>query len=467
MKNYLLLFTIITFITFSCDDYLDINENPNGASSPPITGLLANVTYNSAMNAYRVGYTTSYYTQYNASSSNASPTDTYDKINTNSIWSNIYDMGSNIFDMINAAEEEESNYYVGVGKILMAYNMGTAVDIYGDIPYSAAFDFNSITPVYDNDAAIYADLMKLLDEAIAELKSDNNGRSLSNTSDFIHGGNVNAWIKTAYALKARFLNHLSKTDQYNPTAVLEALSHSYTSNSDDAQLTTFKTRNPWNTVAVNNAGLNLDGWLSEHIANAMNGEIYGVFDPRLPLITDTNKDDLYIGTRNGAGRIGSGTDNEEIFLTLDGFYSSPDSPLFVITYSELKFIEAEAQYRNNDKAGAYSAYLEGIRSHMEKMGVDSAEMNTYLSNPIVAVGEDNIDLKTIFKEKYVAMFLNPESWVDVRRNDYDYKDMMLPVNANLNEFIRRIDYPKSEEERNNANMPKDLKRSDRVFWDIK
>ncbi len=43
---------------------------------------------------------------------------------------------------------------------------------------------------------------------------------------------------------------------------------------DDAMLTAFEGLSPWNEVAVNNASLNLDGWLSTQFVDALNGTTY-------------------------------------------------------------------------------------------------------------------------------------------------------------------------------------------------
>jgi hypothetical protein len=71
------------------------------------------------------------------------------------------------------------------------------------------------------------------------------------------------------------------------------------------------------------------------------------------------------------------------------------------------------------------------------------------------------------KEKYVALFLHPETWNDARRFDYAYEDMTLPDNHNpeLNgEFIRRQIYPDSETSRNAVNVPQ-VTLLDRMWWD--
>ncbi|TXE08534.1 SusD/RagB family nutrient-binding outer membrane lipoprotein [Gelidibacter salicanalis] len=467
MKNKIYIFFLILSTVMSCDDYLEINENPNGATTPPIKGLLSNVTYNSAINVYRTAYTTNYYVQYFSSPNAGSTTDIQDRVSTNSIWNNIYSVSSDIYDMEKFAMENNSVEYIGVAKTLMALNMGMAVDIYGDIPYTESFSFETITPSYDDDEVVYSEILTLLDEALVAFNQTNEGEALTAANDFIHNGNIQAWKKTAEALKARYLNHLSATSKYDKAGVLDALSKSYTSNADDAALTNFQQRNPWAQVAINNAGLILDGWLSEQVVDAMNGTTYGVFDPRLPKITNPLPDGSYIGTENGFGRVGDGTVPYEVYLSTDGYYSSPESPLFIITYPELKFIEAEVQLRDNKPTEAYTAYLEGIEAHMKKLNVAQGDINSYLSNPVVAVGASNLTLKTIFKEKYIALFLNPESWVDARRNNYDYQDFTIPVNHNTNlggQFIRRLDYPDAEYERNAANIP-DVDLLTKIWWD--
>src|SRR5690606_32452820 len=125
--------------------------------------------------------------------------------------------------------------------------------------------------------------------------------------------------------------------------------------------------------------------------------------PRLKHIATLTKFNDYRGTPNGVGRIGTGTDDEESYLSLDGFYSKAGAPLLLITYAEMKFIEAEAKFAT-DKPGSYAAYLEGIEANMDKIGVAPAEKNAYLSDPVVAPGVSGFTIDHIFKEKYVAMF---------------------------------------------------------------
>jgi hypothetical protein len=453
-------------ISFSgCEKFLDKLDNPNLVITPPVNGLLATATYQSGLNEFRMANVVSYYTQYLAGNTKGSDADIYNPVDYSSTWTNFYNGMMNIKQLNDVATTQGAFHHLGIGKILMAFNINMLITSFGDIPYSEALlGKDLLTPKYDSQETLHAQSLALLDEGIAELQKTSTV-VLDPASDVIHGGNADAWIRTAYALKARFLNQLSKTGTYSTAAVLDAVAKSYTSSSQDAALTAFEGLSPWNNVANNNLLLNLDGWLSTQYVDALNGKTYGVVDPRLPKIASITQFGDYRGTPNGAGRIGTGTKQEESYLPIDGFYSKKSAPLWIITYSELQFVKAEAAFRANDLATAYEAYLLGIKSHMEKLGVAAADENSYLSNPAVAVGQGGLTIDLIFKEKYVAMFLNAESWVDARRYDYKYKDFGLPVGAVLPTFIRRLAYPTVETSRNGANVPVVTSLTDPLFWD--
>src|SRR6476619_3614405 len=132
-----------------------------------------------------------------------------------------------------------STQHQGVAKIIMAMTLQWVHDLWGDAPFTQAFNAETLTPEYDKAQDVFQNIIKLLDDGIVLLQTPNSTLSLDAKLDYIHKGKTGAWIKTAYALKARMLNHLSKTTQYDTNAILDALSHAYISNADDAQVTTF------------------------------------------------------------------------------------------------------------------------------------------------------------------------------------------------------------------------------------
>lgn len=449
----------------SCEKFLDVNDSPNSPTIAPMNGLLAGVTYSTGMNVYNAGNLVAYYTQNLASSNPGSASDVYESIDASGTWTSLYDNMADLYDLNNMAQAAGATEFQGASKVMMALHLSMINDIWGDAPYSQAFTLDYPMPAYDNAESLFNAALALLDEGISLLQAGNSTIQLSPTLDLIHGGNEEAWVRTAYAIKARMLNQLSKKSSYNPTAILQALSNAYTSSAQDADLKTFNVRNPWAQVAVNNAGLLLNGWLSEHYVDAMNGNTFGVFDPRLPLISNLTKFGDYRGTRNGSGRVGDGTSNEESVLTTTGVYSSTNSPLFLVNYFEMKFIEAEVTLAT-DPARSYDAYLEGIRAHMGRLGVATADIDDYLADPVVAVGSAGLTMQRIMDEKYKAMFLHPSAWTDARRFDYQYTDFKMPVGAVLPTYIRRLDYPSTaEKNRNGANVPQITGLDQKLWWD--
>lgn len=468
VKPVLILSIAAAMLLAGCSDYLDINDDPNNPTEAPPQGLMTNVTFETAQNMYRMGSVTSYYVQYLGSPNQGSATDVHEAVSYGNQWFTLYDVMTDLTDLIALAEEQGASEYVGIAKVLKALNLATLVDAWGDAPYEDAFFAETLNPTYDDQQALYDQVFTLLDEGLAALQQGNSTIS-TGSEDFIYGGDIDKWQRLAYMLRARYLNHYSELDSYSPTDVLAAVDNGLAGNDDDAQVTYFEEEfNPWAEVAIDNAGLILGGWMSDQIVSHMNGTTYGVVDPRISAFMSTNDDGDYVGVVNGAGRGNAPEQGAFSVLTTDNFYSTETAPVVIASYAEQKFIEAEAALRAQpaQTARAYQAYLDGIEANMDKVGVEEADKQAYLTDPTVAVGAANLTIDDIMKEKYVAMFLHPESWTDARRYDYAYQDMETPENSSLGDgvWIRRLVYPDSETQRNAENVP-DIQRTDRLFWD--
>lgn len=450
----------------SCKDYFDLNENPNLISNPPLKSLLSTTTQKTALNSQRMGNTTSYFVQYLANPGSGGSTDTYQETDYTGTWDAIYYAMADLTDMKRLATEQGASEYVGVANVMLSYHLNLIADSFGSGPFSQAFTGEPLTPAYDSQEQMYTTALALLNDGITELSKTDSKIKLSAADDLIHGGKTAAWIKTANALKARMLNKVSKQSTYNAATVLEAVSKSYTSNADDAQMSTFLLRNPWAQVARSNAALVLDGWLSTQLVDQLNGATYGLFDPRVEKITDKTVNGVYKGTVNGQGNVGgNNTVKDESYISLNSPLSGDNSPLLIVTYAEVKMIEAEAALRAGNRERAYTAYLEGIKANMDKLGVAAAARDKYISDPSVSVGAANLTQALIFKEKYIVTYLNPEAWNDARRFNYQYKGFKLPVNAALPTFIRRVAYPSVEISENGKNVPTIGPLSEPLFWD--
>ncbi|KEO72419.1 SusD/RagB family nutrient-binding outer membrane lipoprotein [Anditalea andensis] len=463
----LLLFIGVTSMISGCKEYFDLNENPNFVQAPPLNSLLSTVTHKTGIFSRNMANIVNNYSQYIASPVESSALDTYEITDQTSQWDSVYRAMSDIYDMQVLARSVNSTEHLGVANVLMAYNLGLITDIFGAAPYSQAFGGSVLNPVYDGEEALYNECLNLLNEAIDLLNQDNSAVVLGVNQDLIHGGNRLAWLKTANAIKARFLNKVSKKSIYDPNAVLSALDNAYTSNADDAGMGVFQGNNPWAQVAISNANALLGGWLSDNFVNHLNGTTYGVFDPRIEQITDRTIHGVFKGTRNGQGNLGpaANTVRDESYISVNSPWTSEESPLWIVTYAETKFIEAEAAFRTNDIPRAYQAYLDGIAANMNKLQVPQAAAQEYINNPVVSVGANALTLNLIFKEKYVTTYLNAEAWNDVRRHDYQYENFRMPMNAQLDTFIRRMAYPVGEISKNGTNVPAEVPLSTNLWWD--
>jgi hypothetical protein len=470
--NYFLLITSTAVLSLQgCKkDYFDLNENPNQVTTPSLPSLLSTATHKTGINNFNVGSFTSTYVQYLANPSAGASSDIYQEVDYTGTWDALYYAMADISDLKALAIKLGSNEYLGVANVLLSYHLGLVNDLWGDAPFSDAFNPNTLTPKYDSQEDLYKTSLSLLDSAIAQFGRTDASAKLSAPNDLIHKGVKANWVKTANALKARLLIKVSKTAGYNPAAVLAAVSSSYTSNADDAGMASFFLRNPWAQVARNNAALTLGGWLSEQLVDHLNGKTYGVFDPRIRKITDPNPvttHGLWVGTVNGAGNRapGNNTVKDENYIAVSSPWTSDVAPILIVTNAEIKFIEAEAALAANDRTRAYAAYLAGISANMDKLQVPTADAERIAYMSSVSVGATNLTRDMIFREKYVATYLNPEAWNDARRYDYKYKDFTLPVNAVLSTFIRRLSYPNGERSKNGKNVPSIGSMADRLWWD--
>jgi hypothetical protein len=64
------------------------------------------------------------------------------------------------------ARRVNDSLYIGLGKVYEALVMGYAADIWGDIPYREAADSTNLTPHFDPQLQVYADILAQLDSAI-------------------------------------------------------------------------------------------------------------------------------------------------------------------------------------------------------------------------------------------------------------------------------------------------------------
>lgn len=479
-STYITLIALSVVSLVSCsDDYFDVNSSetaPTTTSLAPqfrIQGAIENTTGTAQ---YRGAREVLGITQYGSQNVADYYSETWSKeLTTGSyfLWQNSYVYAlPNTADLIVLGDKHNSPHFKAVGKILRAYIFGMTTDQYGAIVTDRTYDGESsmnLTPEFVTQKEVYATIFQLLDEGIEELGLPNEIELNQEGGDVLYQGNKEQWIKFANAIKARYLNHLSKKGSgdmaYNADAIIALCEQSFTSNQDNAQVNF-----PGGEAENANQPFSADGYGSsrmdyfsdffvELLKNPLNA-VVPIEDPRLPIIVPEAVNGGYHGVVTGRGL--DGLPSEDFSLGNGGFYTSAASPTYMITYSEVKFIEAEARFRKGDLAGSFAALKAGVQADLQKLEVPAAEITAYMAQLDVEVGSSGVTMSDIMVQKYIANMLNPETWVDMRRMDYSsdiYPGLQRPENVNLDLFpgaddwIQAMMYEYNEEDRNYVNMP--------------
>jgi len=200
IRKFICITALIAFI--SCDQYLDINEDPNVAVDVPAELLLkgmelADVQIQSGhlmrISQFWTGQTKGIANLYaRINDYNIAPEE------TNSQWSSMY---HGIMTQNNIIQENSDDELVkGIANILEAHGIGTMASLFGDIPYSEVG--SNEDAAFDTQESVYQAAQTLLSDAITQLSGVPAGRRL--TDDILLGGNSVAWIQVANTLKARY-----------------------------------------------------------------------------------------------------------------------------------------------------------------------------------------------------------------------------------------------------------------------
>ena len=124
--------------------------------------------------------------------------------------------------VIENADANNQKFLKGPAKVMKALLFQQLVDMYGNVPFSDALKgVKSLAPKFDEQKAIYENLITSLDEAIVDLKA-NAFASAFSSSDIVFKGSTTKWAKFANSLKLRILMHqarVSGRDTYIKTEI--------------------------------------------------------------------------------------------------------------------------------------------------------------------------------------------------------------------------------------------------------
>ena len=370
-------------------------------------------------------------------------------------WNNLYPVGSQARLVQIKADVIGDKWTKGVAQVLEALVIAKSTALYGDVPYSQAFNRETFpTPIFDKQLDVHAALQVTLDKAIANLSSPS-GLTFGQ-QDFIFQGDVNKWKAAAQTLKARLYLH---TKQY---ALAIASANLGIQNTNGDALV------PHGTAQAANTNQNFDFF---RISRAGDTGFEGSF--LSPLLqsrinsanTKTNETALY----NHFVKVGITATGSLDPNTTDGAFTA-DAPHPILTFYENQLIiaESEARLGNNDQAlqalnkvrqRLAAGYINGkIFSSMNRK-YDAYDLNDFgtngLANPTIQITVQRALLYEIISQRFIVLLMQYEAFNDYRRLASALPVVQLPIQINTgNRKPQRFIYPQQETNANpNAPNP--------------
>lgn len=482
MKGYkIALFAGLLTSTVACNDFGDVNVNPNNPSAPNtaglFTGAIRNVgTINNQVGPGAFNSVPALYVQqfadvtYIEESRYKTINFSYNGLYTGPLnnLQQIIDLNTNEATKVAAATNGSNSNQIAVARILKAYFFQFITDRWGDVPYSQALKGNTnFSPAFDKQQDIYNDLFKEWKEAAAQFDAGNAVRG-----DILLNGDAAQWKKFANSLRLIAALRLSKVDPAKgKTEFNAALTDGvFTSNGDNVQYKYLNDQNNQNALYDNYVLSNRKDFA---VSNTFVDYLKKVSDPRLPYLATTNQKGEYVGVPYGAF---PSPGKAQDFSLVGNTLTQQNSPANVMTFAQVLFAQAEAAKLGWTSGDAKALYESAIKASMQQwMGSSYTEVayTAYIAQPDVAYADASA-LEKIGNQRWIALFAQgQEAWNNWRRTGFPVlKPAANPLNGGT-DIPRRLAYPVTETTLNAKNYAEVVARQGaddqytRVWWDKK
>ena len=465
MKKLFIIPALIGAMFFtSCEDFLDVNTTKDS----PITTSVDQVLPVACFYASQLCYDHAEYGVYLSqalTTSGKSQTGSYPYsqgweflgVNRHPMWRrHFYDLGANIKKMNEIAEANGNRNAILIGRTVMLMSTMMTTDAFGDMPRSQVYQ--AASPAYDSQQEVY-DWMFQEAEELLRLYQDPawvdcpTNLPITEKMDRIYAGNMAQWGAFCKAIQARlWLRKLPNWD--NNVAICQKIVNMVDAVLNDPNWVEprynypggpTESNCPWGPLAPKiNSWESRDNRLASSIPttfflHGILGGIDGTFvknrgyalDPRAERMMEQRASEkgpmLHLESNIGMDQSLKATNYPDLLAStaLTNPYTQNTGYIALITHEELMFIKAEAQYWAGDLAGAYETTKAATKYNMERYGLVEAEMpagdlknqyNRFFD--IKLSGATNFDISDLMQQKYVAMYLQPEQWTDMRRYNY-------------------------------------------------
>jgi hypothetical protein len=370
--------------------------------------------------------------------------------------------------------------YNGVAKTLEVFVYQYLVDHFGDVPYSQAVkgaieDGSILSPAYDDDAAIYPQLVTALDDALVDLRAAQGNTTISiGSEDLIYGGDLAKWIKFANSLKLRVLMRMSDVNDVAEQVKTLVAAGDFIETADEIAEVPFSgasgSENPM--YAWEESGIGLFYKAASTVTDVMDK----TFDPR--------KYYFYDEAVNFPGVIKSADQNQIAldFTAVDPDWSDPAAITYAAGVStifmsnwETWFLRSEAAIKFGTSDNATATFASAVGANFDYLGTPGVD--DFLVGLGFAAGSDQEKINILAVQKWISMtgLQEAEGWIEARRFDTPTNPIFsgangvfqTPLQSSLPDrvFPNRWLYPESEQTLN-PNSPNQVAITDKVFWDL-
>ncbi len=450
-----------------CENFLDVNHSKDNATTTTVDQAIPTACFYAAQLCYDHAEYGVYLSQA-LTTSGKSQTGSYPYsqgweflgINRHPMWRrHFYDLGANIQKMNEIAEGINSKNVQLIGRTVMLHSTMLTTDVFGDMPRSEAYTATS--PKYDSQQEVYdwlfdeADQLVLLYDDTAWVNNPDN-KPITKKMDRIYAGDMKKWALLTKALRCRLwlrkLPNWENTPATCQTIIAmvddilndpnwEEPRYYYDGGSSPEK------NCPWGPFAPKiNAWESRDNRLASSIPTTFFAKgilgAYVSFNSNRRYALDPRAENIMTPRTGGGNALlylesNIGMDNSmkvnyypDLFAADAGTnpYTKNDAYIALSATEELMFIKAEAQYWAGDKNGAYNTTVDATKLNMERYGVYEAEQltskqqeryNTFFE--VKLPGAATFTIADLMQQKYVAMYLQPEQWTDLRRYNYSSK----------------------------------------------
>ena len=464
-------------ILVSCSKTLDINNNPNTATtvSPDLLFNYALTSWSAKREDGDSYIPFSFLVQNQASGGSYGwgNTNLYD-INPASIknvWRSYYEYSGNNFMLaIKQAESSvpKNNNAAAQCKILLANMMYECTTIWGDVPFSEAWNTNIPYPKFDSQKDVFEGVLKLLDESIAQIDLTS-GIKISNY-DLLYNGDMTKWKKFANSLKFKILMTMVDKDPTKATAIASLINAgSMISSSDENVLYPYlnvpgKENPKFRILSAYAGGVNFFFYCNENVFNYMLPN-----DPRIPVyyqMGSTASNFVPVATEADA-------DANTAVMNMQTLFKA-DAPDIIFSLQEQKFFEAEVYARGIgvpvDLSKADKLYKDAIAAAMQFYQIDSSTTASYLSViPSLLTAANPV--KEIHLQQWIDLQDRPlEAFTQWRRSGTagnEVPALQVPSGTSAGGLMRRWLYPQAAEIVPNINAPKTTPLvTDKLWFDL-